>query len=155
MRKGDILFALLLLAVAIITMFEAAKLRIGWVPGAGPGGGAFPFWIAALMALLCIIIILRALFGHQMQGPFFVSREGARTVIKVALLFSAAVASISILGFYGAMFALFLIYLKGLGRHKWSTTILVAILVPLGLYLFFDVFLLVPLPKGMLEFFFY
>ncbi len=154
MRRADILFALLLLGIALYTMYESTKLRIGWIRGMGPGGGAFPFWVGAIMAGCSLIVIVRAVVrGHT--GTFFVNRYGMQTVGKAAALFVAAVAAIPLIGVYGATALLFVVYMRWLGKHRWLQTIAVSLLVPAGFYLFFEKFLVVPLPKGLLEALFY
>ncbi len=51
--------ALLMGAFSVGLMVKSAELPIGWIPGEGPGGGAFPFWLAAGMLLCCLWIIVR------------------------------------------------------------------------------------------------
>ncbi|MFQ5898103.1 MAG: tripartite tricarboxylate transporter TctB family protein [Candidatus Methylomirabilia bacterium] len=154
MRRADILFALLLLGAAGYTMWESTKLPIGWIRGMGPGGGAFPFYVAAIMALSSLIIIARAARGVSL-APFFVDPQGMRTVLKAAALITGTVAVVSLVGIYGATILLFLVYMRWLGRHRWPQTIAVGLLITSALFLFFEQFLVVPLPKGLLEPLFY
>jgi putative tricarboxylic transport membrane protein len=42
-------------------------------------------------------------------------------------------------------------YMRWIGRHRWATPVLVAIVIPLTTFLIFEIWFLVPLPKGPLE----
>ena len=42
-------------------------------------------------------------------------------------------------------------YMRWIGRHRWITTVLVAVGVPVAAFLIFEVWFLVPLPKGPLD----
>jgi putative tricarboxylic transport membrane protein len=42
-------------------------------------------------------------------------------------------------------------YMRWIGHHRWVTTVVVAIAIPVAAFLIFEVWFLVPLPKGPLE----
>lgn len=54
MRAAELTMALIMGACSIALMVKSAQLPIGWIAGEGPGGGAFPFWLAAGMLVCCI-----------------------------------------------------------------------------------------------------
>ena len=56
MRKAELVMALCLAAFSAYLMLKSAELPIGWIPDEGPGGGAFPFWLAAGMFVCCMCI---------------------------------------------------------------------------------------------------
>ena len=58
-RTAELLMAILMGLLSIGLMVKSAELEIGWIPDRGPGGGAWPFWLSALMLLCCIITIYR------------------------------------------------------------------------------------------------
>lgn len=154
MRRADILFALLLFGVAAYTMFEATELPIGWIRGTGPGGGAFPFYVAGVMALCALVVIARGVRERSLAG-FFIDPQGMRTVLKAGCVITATVVAVSLVGVYGATVFLFVVYMRWLGGRPWVQTIAVSLLVPVALFLFFEKFLVLPLPKGLLEPLFY
>ena len=51
--------ALFMAAFSLYIMWKSAELPVGWIEGEGPGGGAFPFWLAAGMLVCCGWIVLR------------------------------------------------------------------------------------------------
>ena len=59
MRRAELIMALVLAVFSAYLMWKSAELPIGWIPGKGPGGGAFPFWLAAGMFGCCVWIVVR------------------------------------------------------------------------------------------------
>ena len=59
MRRAELLMAIALAIFSSYLMWESAELPIGWIPGEGPGGGAFPFWLSLGMLICCIWTIVR------------------------------------------------------------------------------------------------
>jgi putative tricarboxylic transport membrane protein len=43
-------------ALSIYLMWKSTELPIGYISGRGPGGGAWPFWLSAIMLVCCGII---------------------------------------------------------------------------------------------------
>ena len=52
MRRAELVMAAVMAALSVYFMVKSAELPIGWRKGEGPGGGAFSFWLAAIM-LIC------------------------------------------------------------------------------------------------------
>ena len=66
MRLGEIITAGILALFSIYLMMESAKLNIGYIADEGPGGGAWPFWLSAMM-LVCTGFI--ALNWYRRTSP--------------------------------------------------------------------------------------
>ena len=45
MRLAELITAAVLALLSIYLMFKSAELDIGYLPGEGPGGGAWPFLV--------------------------------------------------------------------------------------------------------------
>ena len=56
MRRGEIITAGILALLSIYVMYKSTELEIGYIRGEGPGGGFWPFWLAAIM-LICTVFI--------------------------------------------------------------------------------------------------
>ena len=72
MRKAEIITAALMALFSIYLMYKSAELPIGWLEDEGPGGGAFSFWLAAVMLLCCVWI---AVNWFRRKSPQSVSDE--------------------------------------------------------------------------------
>ena len=83
------------------------------------------------------------------------SREGLGDLLRVGLPGMIMILFVTIISVYFSS-ALFLFYcLFVVGHHRLRTSVAVAIGVPVVVYYIFEKFLIVPLPKGYLEFLFY
>lgn len=151
MRRAEILMALALSLGAAVLLREALRLPIGWT-AVGPGAGFFPFWLAVGVALCGVILLrqsLRAPLTEEGRVPFI--PPGAwKHLLAVFLPMAAVVALVDYLGIYlgGGL------YLAGytwlVGRHRWRTILPISVLVPLVLFLIFEKWFLLPLPKGVI-----
>ena len=151
MRAAELDMALIMSVCSIALMVKSAELPIGWIPGEGPGGGAFPFWLAAGMLVCCIWTTVnwarKATAVSRSEEPFM-----DRTTFG---LFAAAAGSLGVMivliHFIGVYFAvpLFLIfYMRFMGRHSWALTGTLAAVIPLITFFFFEITLHMTLPKG-------
>jgi len=139
---------------SLYLMWKSAELPIGWIEGSGPGGGAFPFWLAAGMLICCIWIIIR---WAKRQSPPSQSDEPYMNALAIkAFLVGAGsltilIGGIHIVGVY-VMIPLFLIFhLRYLGGHAWTVTAPVAVFMPVFTFFFFEIALHITLPKGFTE----
>lgn len=150
MRRAESLIALGLMALAGYFMWHATVLPIGWIEGAGPGGGAFPFWLSALMLLSSGVVFARSVLAGGTQTLFFRS-ETFRSVVLVVLALSITVAVIPWLGAYVALAAFMVWYLRFFGEQGWGLTVILTMSTQLFLFFFFEVTLKILLPKGWTE----
>ncbi len=152
MLTADRLIAAGLMALSCYFMWHAMQLPIGWngMTG-GPGGGAFPFWLSAIMFLAAGGILLRSLGAKSVLSEPFFDRDMIFAVVSVVIALVVTIALMPWLGAYVAL-PLFLIwYLKIFGKHGWFLTIILAVGTPLFLFFFFEVTLKILLPKGLTE----
>jgi hypothetical protein len=149
-RLANILVALLLMAVGGLVMSDSLRLGIGWAED-GPRPGYFPFYTGLLIVLSSLCTIALTLWGRIQSSGSFVGREQFRSVLKVFLPTVIYVALIGLIGIYVAS-ALFIgTFMRWLGGFRWLTILFVSIAVPFFLFLIFELWFLVPLPKGPLE----
>ncbi|WP_422367157.1 tripartite tricarboxylate transporter TctB family protein [Pelagibius sp.] len=154
MRRAELTTAILLAAFSIYLMWKSAELPIGWLPGEGPGGGAFPFWLAAIMLASCVWIVInwfrRSSPPSQSNQPFM-DRDAVKRFALVGGGVTVMIGLIHILGVFGALPLFLIYYIRFLGRHSWTTTLAIALSAPVVVFFFFDVALRVIMPKGYLE----
>lgn len=148
MRKADIGFALLILVVAVLVAWESLKLDIGWGLN-GPEGGFFPFWLAVGLAICCLVILAQAVrsISPALRQPL-VRPGGWVPILKVALPATAMVTLTEMIGLYPAAALYIGFYMRWIGKHHWFLVLTVSLGVPLGSYVIFDRWFLIPMPKG-------
>jgi hypothetical protein len=158
MRRAELVMALVLAVFSVYPMWKSAELPIGWLPGEGPGGGAFPFWMSLGMLLCCVSIILRwitrASPPSRSSEPYMTART-FKWFALVAGSLTAMIALIHVIGVYGAVPLFLIFYLRFLGRHSWRTTCALALGTPVAAFFFFEIALKKTLPKGFTEPLFY
>ncbi|MFQ5915290.1 MAG: tripartite tricarboxylate transporter TctB family protein [Nitrospinota bacterium] len=155
MRRAEVLTALILMLVAGGVAAKATQQPIGFAPEGGPAGGFFPFWLAVLTGLLAAVIALRAMANPGPKGVQFIQQGGWKTLLRMGLPTLLLVALINVISVYGAII-LFLAYaVRHVGGHSRSVTLAVSLGVPVGVFILFEKFLVIPLPKGYAEPIFY
>ncbi len=157
-RVAELSMAILMGVFSLYLMYKSAELPIGWIPDEGPGGGAWPFWLAAMMLLSCIGIIVnwvRRKGAVAVSEAPYIERNILIEVGLVALALIVTVGLFSFIGVYGALPLFLLFYLRFLGNHSWKLSISLSILVPIITFFFFEITLKITLPKGFTEPLFY
>ena len=158
MRRAELAMAVVLAIFSAYLMWKSAELPIGWIPGEGPGGGAFPFWLAAGMLLCCIAVIvrwvLRASPPSRSTEPYM-DRQALRLFLVGAGALAVLIGSIHFIGMYGAIPLFLVFYMRFIGRHPWTITAWLAVVTPVVTFFFFEIMLRITLPKGYTEPLFY
>src|SRR5262245_31870243 len=148
MRTADLAVAAVLMLVGGVIIFDALRLGIGWGSD-GPRSGFFPFWLAVIMTVTCALIIAQTL--RRPAGGSFVSRQALRPVLAVLAPATAMVIVMQFTGLYVAATLYMACYMRWVGRHRWSTTIVVSVALSAVTFVIFERWFLVPMPKGPLE----
>ena len=151
---AEMLMAVMMGAFFIYLMFKSTELPIGWNPGQGPDGGAWPFWLSAIMLICCIGILVN---WARKKGPVASSTKTyieSYVLVEVGAVAASLIVTVglfSFIGIYGALPLFLIFYLRVLGKHSWLLTITLAILIPVITFYFFDITLNIILPKGITE----
>lgn len=150
--------AVLMGLLSMFLMWKSAELEIGWIPDRGPGGGAWPFWLSAVMLLCCVIIIFRwwrKATPESRSSVQFMDRNTRRINYITVGSLVALLGLTHIIGIYFAIFLFLLFYLRFVGRHSWMLTGILSVASPVFLFFFFEAMLKILLPKGYSEPLFY
>jgi len=149
-RAAEIVLALILVGVGAVVMRESLRIGIGWGDD-GPQSGYFPFRIGLLIVVSSLATAGIAIFGRAQNREPFVEREQLGRVLKVLAPSAVFVGLIGCAGIYVSTALFIAVFMRWIGKFRWVTVVAVAVLVPVALFLLFEVWFLVPLPKGPLE----
>lgn len=147
-RTMDVAVAAALIAVAGLVMFDSLRQGIRWTSD-GPAAGYVPFYLGLVLALASGVSLLRALRADQLRT--FVSRPASRRVLAVLLPLAAFVLVLDYVGMYVASAAYVALFMWRVGPYSLRRGAIVGAGLAVVLFLVFELWLLVPLPKGPVE----
>jgi hypothetical protein len=146
----DAIVAAILMAVGAVVMVNSYQLGAGW-SATGPESGYFPFYVGALILLSSTITLLVTLFGKSPNRAPFVEGKQFQRVLQVLIPSFIFVMAIRYIGIYVAGALFIACFMWWLGKYPPAKVAIVSVLVPVALFVLFEVWFLVPLPKGPLE----
>jgi len=151
MRTAEIVTALVLLVVGLIVVFDSRRVGISW-GDEGPQAGYFPFYIGLIICVASAWTLVHALVKTTSENSgVFATAEQLKPVFSMYLPSAVFVAAIYFLGIYvsaAIYIALFMVWRGGFGI---VTSALLSLTISVMLFLTFEIWFLVPLPKGPVE----
>jgi hypothetical protein len=135
--------------IGLITIVGSLKVGIGW--GAeGPKSGFFPFYLGLIIVIASAVNAVEAWITVAPDN-LFANWGQLRNVMSVVIPTTIYVFVVPHSGIYLASAVLIAVFMMWLGRYRWKITAAVAIGVPVAVYVLFEKWFLVPLPKGPIE----
>jgi putative tricarboxylic transport membrane protein len=148
-RSVEIGVAAFMALLALIGVYGGIKVGIGW-GDEGPRAGFFPFYVSIIVLIACAINIIMAITASW-QGKVFAEWGQLRQVMSVLLPTIIYVGLVPYIGIYVASALLIAFFMRWFGGYDWHIVVPVAAVVPILTFLMFEMWFLVPLPKGPLE----
>ena len=150
-RTMDIVVALLMLGAAAVVISDSLRLGMGWQENEGPRAGYFPFYIGCLLTFAGLYVTVETLLRWKKIDTTFVTRERLKPVLLMLFPSIAFVVLIAWLGIYVASFLYIGAFMLWQGKYGWLPALGVSAGLPIVLFLVFEKWFLVPLPKGPIE----
>src|SRR5882762_10655031 len=149
LNNSELWGGLIGLALGIFVIRSGIKLKLGTIND--PGSGYVLFYTGILMCLFAASIIIASL---SEGGPTFGSRwentRWTKPLLVIACL-TAFAFSLDTFGFLLSSIPLMVLLLRVIDPVRWSLTIPIAILAPLGVWWVLKRLLLIQLPSGIFE----
>ena len=117
----------------------------------GPQAGYFPFYVGVLVCLSALVNFVMALVNRKDAGREFVDLEKLKLVLAVLVPAVIYVGLISWIGIYVASVIFIAFFMRWLGKYAWWKVAVVSVGVMVAFFLIFEIWFLVPLPKGPVE----
>jgi putative tricarboxylic transport membrane protein len=149
-RTMEIVVAVLFMVVGGIVMMDSMRIGAGWVDPDGPQAGYFPMRMGAIMSLASLVVLVQAVLVRG-RGKPFVDRHALKQVLLVLLPAAVYVAAVNVVGMYVSSAIYIAAFMMYMGGYKWHISAAVGLGVVVVLFMMFEVWFLVPLPKGPLE----
>ena len=150
-RGMEIAVSLVLIAVAGVVISDSLRLGIRWRPIEGPAAGYFPFYIGMILAISSAVTMLKAVVDKPAAGRTFVTRQSFGRVLAVLVPLILYIFVLSFIGIYVASAIYVALFMWHFGKYPLAKGALIGAGISLSLFLMFEVWFLVPLPKGPLE----
>jgi len=151
-RTMNMTVSLALMATAAVVMISSYRLGAGWAKDLGPDSGYFPFYVALFMFLASGVTFLQHLLSRRPGGGGgFIAAGELRMMLSVLIPMTIFVVLSIYIGIYISTFLFICFFMIWLGRYPLYKTLPVALIVPIVLFIIFEIWFLVPLPKGPFE----
>ena len=147
-RTMELITAAILMVIGVTVMSDSLRIGAGWDSN-GPRSGYFPFYIGLLIVVSSAGTFAIAIFSGNRKS--FVARAAFRSVLQVLVPTIVFGALIAFLGIYAASAVFIAYFMIRMGDFPWPTIAGVSLGVPIALFMLFEVWVLVPLPKGPIE----
>ena len=149
-RTMEIIVSGLFVILSLVIMYDNWRIGARWASD-GPEAGYFPFYIGLIMLLASAATLFINIFAKSADRSTFVERSQLKQVLQVLIPTAIFVFLIWLIGIYFAAAIFITFFMWWLGKYPLYRILPIAIFVPLALFLMFEVYFLVPLPKGPIE----
>jgi putative tricarboxylic transport membrane protein len=150
-KSAEIAVAALFFIFGAIVIYDSARLGIGWQEVHGPRPGYFPFYIGLLICVSAVVNLVRALRVAPEKNPAFVHVGQLKLVLAVLIPTAIYAALVTWIGIYASSVLFIGFFMRWLGKYPWWKVVLVSVLTAVVLYVIFEIWFKVPLPKGPVE----
>jgi putative tricarboxylic transport membrane protein len=148
-RSVEVGVAAFMALLALIGIYGSVKVGIGWAED-GPRAGFFPFYVSLIVLISCVINVIPVLAAAN-TGKLFAEWAQLRQVVSVLVPTMIYVGLVPYIGIYVASALLIVFFMRWFGHYPWIVAVAVSVAVPIVTFLMFEIWFLVPLPKGPLE----
>ncbi len=147
---ADLAVAAVVALLGLVVIFDSRRIGTGWADD-GPQAGYFPFYIGILMTGASVVVFFHTLHSWVEHRAWFATVNQLRHVYSVLLPTCIYVGAIYLVGIYLASAVFIGWFMMRHGKFGWLLALPVSVGVPLFLFMLFEKWFLVPLPKGPLE----
>jgi hypothetical protein len=143
------------MAIAAVAMFDTRGGALPDPTGVAPGGlkgGWYPFWSAVVIVVAGAVIAYQSLTAPQPVEGAFRDRSSVIAVGKliVPMMIATYLMSDGLLGFYLASGAYMAFFARFISGYRWYWSLAAGVLVPVGIYLAFEIGFRAVFPKSYL-----
>ncbi|HZR70314.1 MAG TPA: tripartite tricarboxylate transporter TctB family protein [Burkholderiales bacterium] len=148
-RTVEIWTAVIVLLFGAIVVYDSQRLGARWGDD-GPQPGYFPFYVGLLICISAIAVLVRAL-RERGASRAFVTRDQLKLILTVLVPTAVYAGAVGYLGLYVSSTIYIAFFMWWLGKYSWLKIVPVSVGVSVVIYLVFEIWFAVPLPKGPLE----
>lgn len=149
-----------LMLLGSLVVFDSLRMGAGWADD-GPQSGYFPFYIGAMLLASSGFVFIKAVAAWMsarnagqadaLSLRTFVGRDELQLVMAMLVPATLYVVAMGFVGLYLSSIVLIAWFMRRHGRFGWLPSGGVALGVPATVFVVFERWFLVPLPKGPIE----
>ena len=140
-----------MLALGLLVIYDSVRVGMRWVED-GPQAGYFPFYIGLLLCLSSVWNFAKVMLLDENAAPrSFVSMTALKLILAMLMPTIVYVVLIAWIGFYAASILYIGFFMIWLGKYSWMRSTAVAASVIVTIFVLFEIWFRVPLPKGPIE----
>jgi len=150
-RWVELCVALCICAGGVLVIVDSMRVGAKWGSD-GPEAGYFPFLTGTCLLAAGLWIAVATLYRwRKLAGTTFVTAEQLKPVLSMLLPTIAYIVAIKFIGIYLASAIFIGAFMVWKGKYRMPATLSVSLGVPVAMFLLFEIWFLVPLPKGPIE----
>ena len=155
MRWMELVVAAFFAGIGLLVVIDSFRTGYQWSSD-GPQPGYFPFYIGCTLIFGAIVVAVQTLLGWKKSENVepFVTYSQLRLMMTILIPTSTFVLGVVLIGFYVSSVLFISTFMVWQGKYSPLKSALVGLCVSGALFLLFDVWFLLPLPKGPIETFF-
>lgn len=150
-RTLEIVVAFAFLVLSAIVLSDSWRLGFHWRPNEGPAPGYFPFYIAILMIGASLFNLYKAWGDRAGSSETMVTVEGFGRMSAIMVPAIVYVFAMQFVGIYVSSAIYIAGFMMFFGKFKPLVALLTGLSVAGWAFAMFEIWFLVPLPKGPLE----
>jgi hypothetical protein len=150
-RWAELVVAALFVIAGAVVVIDSYRVGVEWGDD-GPKAGYFPHFIGYLLAIAGVVVAVQTIMKWQaMKDDVFVTWGELKPVLTVLIPTIVYVGLIATIGIYVASAIYITAFMIWQGKFRILPALAAGIGVPVAIFLLFEVWFLIPLPKGPLE----
>lgn len=152
-RWMELVVAFCFMAVGAVVISDSVRVGAGWADD-GPQAGYFPFYIGCILVACAAVVIAQTLMGWRQalsKAQVFVQWAELKLVLAMLLPTLLFVLGVVFMGIYESSVIFIAAFMIWQGKYAVWKAGAVSLGVMAVVFLLFEVWFLVPLPKGPLE----
>jgi putative tricarboxylic transport membrane protein len=149
-RSLEFVTAAILFGLGLVLISDSMRVGYGWGFD-GPQAGYFPFYIGVILCIASVINFIGAVRDKKSATEVFLTRAQLRMVLSLLIPTTVFVIIIKWLGIYLSGTLLIAWFMRRMGHFAYWKTAAVSLGFSVVMFLMFEVWFKVPLPKGPIE----
>ncbi len=150
-KSAELGVAAFIFLLGAIVIYDSVRLGFGWQEVHGPRPGYFPFYVGLIMCAASLVNVVRAILVRGAANTTFVEVGQLKLVLSVLVPTALYALLVTWIGIYASSVLFIGFFMRWLGKYPWLKVMGVSLGTAVIIYLVFEKWFKVPLPKGPLE----